>query len=71
MWKFEIVNVERTQAPLADQRGNWYRYTIANHVTEITGTRCGNRNEVMNFVKMSIQRLNNRHRAASFSGSRV
>ena len=67
MWEFEVVTVAKTQAPVSDHQGNWYRYTIANRVTEITGTRRGSKEEVLGFVNHSIQRLNNRHRGPSFS----
>lgn len=69
MWQFEVVAVEKTQPPVPDNRGNWYQYTIANHITEITGVRRGSRTEVMSFVKSSIERLNSRHKAATFSNS--
>ncbi|WP_428635226.1 hypothetical protein [Sedimenticola sp.] len=69
MWEFEVVNLVRTQAPIANHKGNWYRYTIANRVTEITGTRRGSKDEVMNFLNSSLQRLNNRHKGPAFSNS--
>lgn len=69
MWDFEVVTVAKTTSPYNDRKGNWYRYTIANRVTEITGTRCGNRDEVLHFVNSSIQRLNNRHIGPSFSNT--
>lgn len=69
MWEFEIVNIEKAKPPISEGRGNWYQYTIANRITEITGMRRGSRDEVMNFVKTSIQRLNNRHKSAAFSKS--
>ncbi len=68
MWEFEIVAIEQT-APPVPQRGDWYRYTIANRITEISGTRCGSREEVDRFVRSSVQRLNSRHLAPSFSHS--
>ncbi|MGM0595345.1 MAG: hypothetical protein ACQETD_12495 [Pseudomonadota bacterium] len=67
MWEFEIVTVEKAKPPMGNGKGRWYRYTIANRITEITGTRCGSRDEVVNFVRSSVQRLNNRHKALSFS----
>lgn len=67
MWEFEIVNVEKTRPPTGNGKGHWYQYTIANRITEITGMRRGSKDEVMNFVKSSVQRLNNRHKAVSFS----
>ncbi len=69
MWDFEVVTVAKTKPPFSDRKGNWYRYTIANRVTEITGTRRGSKDEVMNFVNHSIQRLNNRHNGPSFSNA--
>jgi hypothetical protein len=67
MWEFEIVAVEKTKAPLPEHNGNWYQYTIANRITEITGVRRGSRAEVMNFVRSSIDRLNTRHKTVVFS----
>lgn len=67
MWDFEVVSVAKTRPPVSDRQGNWYRYTIANRVTEITGTRRGSRDEVLSFVHSSIQRLNSRHMGPAFS----
>ena len=61
MWKFDIVGIEKTSPPVEQGSGHWYRYTIANHITEITGTRRGSREEVARFVQASVERLNNRH----------
>lgn len=67
MWEFEIVNVQKTKPPASAPKGHWYHYTIANRITEISGMRRGSKEEVMNFVKSSIQRLNNRHKSPAFS----
>ncbi len=67
MCDFEVVTVTKTRSPFNNHKGNWYRYTIANRVTEITGTRCGTKDEVLHFVNTSIKRLNNRHNGPSFS----
>jgi len=67
MWEFEVVNLAKARPPANDRQGNWYRYTIANRVTEITGTRRGSKEEVLSFLNSSIQRLNNRNRGPSFS----
>jgi hypothetical protein len=69
MWQFEVVAIEKTQPPMPEHNGNWYQYTIANHITEITGVRRGSRSEVLNFAKSSIERLNTRHKAPAFSQS--
>ena len=69
MWEFEIVAIEKTRPPVVNQPGNWYRYTIANRITEITGMRCGTKTEVDQFVRSSVQRLNTRHKSPSFSRS--
>lgn len=66
-WEFEIVTLKQAKPPVQEYQGSWYQYTIANHITEITGTRRGSRDEVMAFVKTSLQRLNTRHKAALFS----
>lgn len=67
MWEFEIVNIQKTKPPVSGHKGHWYHYTIANRITEISGIRCGSKEEVMNFVKSSIHRLNNRHKSPAFS----
>lgn len=67
MWDFEVVSVAKTRPPVNDLQGNWYRYTIANRITEITGTRRGSKEEVLGFVNSSIQRLNSRHMGPAFS----
>jgi hypothetical protein len=69
MWDFEIIAVEKTRPPMPAQQGNWYHYTIANRITEISGMRRGSRCEVMHFVQSSVERLNNRHRGPAFSSS--
>ena len=71
MWEFQLVTLERTTPPAAPISGSWYRYTIANRITEITGTRQGSKEDVSRFVRESLQRLNNRHRTPSFSHGRV
>lgn len=65
--EFEIVTLRQTHPPTPDHKGSWYQYTIANRISEITGTRCGTKDEVMAFVKASLHRLNNRHKSASFT----
>ncbi len=66
-WKFEMVTIQQTKPPVPESKGSWYQYTIANHITEITGTRCGSRDEVMAFVKYSLNRLNTRHKTIAFT----
>ena len=61
MWKFDIIGIEKAAAPTTQTDGHWYRYTIANRITEITGTRRGSRDEVARFVQASVERLNNRY----------
>lgn len=65
-WEFEIITLRQSSPPVPGHKGSWYRYTIANHITEITGTRRGSREEVMDFVKSSLQRLNTRNRTVDF-----
>ncbi len=65
-WEFEIVTIQQIKPPLPEYRGRWYQYTIANHITEITGTRRGSMDEVMAFVQTSLQRLNRRHTVCTF-----
>lgn len=67
MWEFEVVSVAKARPPVNDRQGHWYRYTIANRITEITGTRRGSKEEVLSFVHSSIERLNSRHLGPSFS----
>lgn len=66
-WEFEIVAIRQTNAPTSGHKDSWYRYTIANQLSEITGTRRGSRDEVMAFVKASLQRLNNRDKVTTYS----
>lgn len=61
MWNFELVTIRKTQPPTSSAGGSWYHYTIANQITTVSGCRRGSRAEVMNFIKSTIQRLNNRH----------
>jgi hypothetical protein len=68
-WEFEIVAMQKTNPPLPGHKGSWYRYTIANRITEITGTRRGTRAEVFAFLNSSLQRLNARHRTVSFGNT--
>ncbi len=68
-WKFELVTVRQTSPPIPDDKNSWYQYTIANQTSEITGTRRGSRHEVEAFITASLHRLNNRHKAATFSKS--
>ena len=68
-WEFEIVAIQKTKPPVPEYQGSWYQYTIANRITEITGTRRGSRDEVIAFVNSSLHRLNTRHKAISFSNS--
>lgn len=67
MWEFELVQLEKSQAAERKRGENWYRYTIANRITEINGTRRGSRAEVLSFVYSALQRLNNRHKTTSFT----
>ena len=69
MWEFEIVTIEKAAPPTASPADPWYRYTIANRITEISGVRRGSRDEVAQFVSHSVQRLNARHKLPSFSRS--
>lgn len=61
MWDFELVTIEKAPPPLAEAQGSWYRYTIANRITSVSGQRRGSKAEVAQFVNATIQRLNTRH----------
>lgn len=61
MWEFELVTIEKAPPPVAEAQGSWYRYTIANRITSVSGQRRGSKAEVTQFVNYTIQRLNTRH----------
>ena len=61
MWDFELVTLEKTQPPVNGDTGSWYRYVIANKITEVSGQRRGTRREVTDFIDSNIKRLNARH----------
>ena len=61
MWDFELVTLEKTQPPVNGDTGSWYRYVIANKITEVSGHRRGSKREVTEFVVSNIKRLNARH----------
>ena len=61
MWDFELVNIEKTQPPVSDEKGHWYNYTIANQITRVNGCRRGSKAEVKQFIDSTIKRLNTRH----------
>jgi len=61
MWEYELVVMERAAPPTVEEKGSWYRYTIANRITSVSGQRRGSKAEVTQFVTSTIQRLNTRH----------
>lgn len=61
MWDFELVTIEKSPSPISNDKGHWYRYTIANKITTVNGCRRGSKSEVAKFVNSTIQRLNTRH----------
>ena len=65
IWDYRIVDIKRTQGVGG---GTWYEYTIANDSTTVAGRRRGSKQEVSRFVQDSVQRLNNRHKAAYAKG---
>jgi hypothetical protein len=68
MWDYNLVSIEKTQPPVADEKGSWYQYVIANKITTVSGRRRGSKDEVTHFVKSCIQRLNTRHLQAAGKG---
>ena len=61
MWDFELLTMEKTQPPEKDDKGPWYRYSIANKITTVNGYRRGSKAEVVEFINSTLKRLNSRH----------
>jgi hypothetical protein len=61
MWDFELLTMEKTQPPVNDDKGPWYRYSIANKITTVDGVRRGSKAEVTQFIDSTLKRLNSRH----------
>lgn len=60
MHAYHVVSIEKTEdIPHSDaHEGNWYRYTITNGVSTISGCRSGKLGEVREYLNDVIQRMN-------------
>jgi len=59
---YEIVSIQRAEAPPGAESSNWYRYVIAFEGTStIHGCRQGSRRAVTSAVEEIIDQLNERH----------
>ena len=57
---FELSAVDESKAPLEDEGGTWFRYTITQGDNVITGYRRGSRTAVTRAVKAIVADLNER-----------
>lgn len=57
--RYQLQSIEITTTPDGGE-GTWYRYVIVQGSSEITGLRCGNRDEVDYAVREMVERLNER-----------
>lgn len=69
---FSLESIEKTTAPDPDDKGEWYRYRIANAMSPIEGIRSGNLKSVTSYLKEYVENLNARSAVgASTYGKRV
>lgn len=54
---YKVLAIERSREPKVAAKGDWYRYTIANKTTRVTGRRCGTREEVRAHAEHVATRL--------------
>ncbi len=60
---YEMVSVQRAEAPPGAEGSNWHRYVIAfGGSNNIQGCRQGNLNDVTGAVEEIVAQLNERHR---------
>ncbi|MFQ6007041.1 MAG: hypothetical protein ACE5OQ_16245 [Woeseia sp.] len=57
---FEIVSIQRTQAPCGGEGSDWHRYIIVQGTNTIHGCRQGNLGAVTSAVEEIVARLNER-----------
>ena len=58
--EYTVVTLEKADLPSSSPRGVYYRYVVANTVSEVTGYRQGTKREVMSYCSTLIDDLNMR-----------
>ena len=57
---FSVESIEKTTAPDPGDKGEWYRYRIANARSPIEGIRSGSLKSVTSYLKEYVDNLNSR-----------
>ena len=57
---FRLVRVEKASTPDGGNGETWYRYVLENGRSAITGQRCGNRKDVIEYAEHYVEQLNTR-----------
>lgn len=55
---YRLLELKKVPAPKNMDNYNWYYYIISNDVNKITGYREGNKNEIENYLRETLCRLN-------------
>ena len=55
-----MVDIRKTEPPDGETQGNWYRYTIENDSSPITGIRAGSERSVWRYAEEFAENLNRR-----------
>ena len=58
--EYVVTEVVATEAPKGNPAGKWYRYTITNATSPITGVRAGTKKSVQEYAEEFAESLNER-----------
>ena len=62
---YSVVEVEKTDSPIADDSETWYRYVVNDGNSTITGMRSGTKKQVSEYAKKFAKDLNERGTSTS------
>ena len=67
MPKYRVIELQKSQSPVSTQLDNWFYYVISNEANTIYGYHEGNKNEVEQYLKETLARLNQKFMASAYS----
>ncbi len=62
---YSVVEIEKTDSPVPDDKDTWYRYVVNDGNSTITGMRCGTKKQVTEYAKKFAKELNERGTSTS------
>lgn len=67
MPKYKLTELTQLPSPLDSEDYNWFYYIISNDINHISGYREGDKNEVEQYLRETLTRLNNKFKLPEHS----